>query len=130
MNFISRFNLLCASVALVSSFAANAETTGVKAEIFVQLGHRDSVNAVAFSPDARSIVSGGVGPSFRFGGNTPGTIKIWDVASGRELRTLSGHSSDVTAVAFSPDGRTIVSGSKDNTIKRWNVFSGVPSLQE
>jgi uncharacterized caspase-like protein len=52
------------------------------------------------------------------------TIKLWDVASGREIRTLSGHSSAVASVAFSPDGRTLASGSGDHTIKLWDVASG------
>jgi uncharacterized caspase-like protein len=52
------------------------------------------------------------------------TIKLWDVATGRELRTLSGHSRLVFSVAFSPDGKVIASGSQDNTIKLWEVATG------
>jgi COMPASS component SWD3 len=40
-----------------------------------------------------------------------GTIKLWDVKTGREIRTLKGHSSFINSVAFSPDGRIIASGS-------------------
>jgi formylglycine-generating enzyme required for sulfatase activity len=52
------------------------------------------------------------------------TIKLWDVASGVELRTLKGHSHYVTSVSFSPDGRQIVSGSADNKVKLWDAESG------
>ncbi len=52
------------------------------------------------------------------------TIKLWDVASGRELRTLSGHTDPVSSVAFSPDGNVLASGGGDNTIKLWDVASG------
>ena len=39
------------------------------------------------------------------------TIKLWDVSTGREIRTLVGSEGEITAVAFSPDGRTLVSAS-------------------
>jgi len=79
--------------------------------------------SAAYSPDSRTIVTG----------TEKGFIKIWDVASGRKLNTLSGHnnsvksggSTDVTSVSFSPDGRTVLSGSSDSTLKLWDVTSGV-----
>ncbi|MEW6498220.1 MAG: serine/threonine-protein kinase [Cyanobacteriota bacterium] len=47
------------------------------------------------------------------------TIKLWDCMTGQELCTLTGHKSWVHTVAFSPDGKTIISGSGDNQIKIW-----------
>ena len=79
-----------------------------------QLGHSSIVEAVSFSPDGRTIVSG----------SGDRTLKLWDTASGRELRTLNGHTDNVRSVAFSLDGRTIVSVSGDNTIKLWDTASG------
>jgi WD40 repeat protein len=52
------------------------------------------------------------------------TIKLWEVASGSEVRSLSGHTNYVYSVAFSPDGRLLASGSADYTIKLWEVASG------
>jgi WD40 repeat protein len=57
-------------------------------------------------------------------GSVDKTVKLWDMASGRELRTLSGHSEAVTSAAFSPDGRVLASGSDDKTIKLWDAASG------
>jgi hypothetical protein len=70
----------------------------VQQDIFAQLGHVNEVLAVAFSPDGRTALSG----------SWDDTLKLWDVATGRELRTFSGHSDKVASVAFSPDGRTAV----------------------
>jgi WD40 repeat protein len=45
---------------------------------------------------------------------------LWSV-DGRELKTFTGHSDSVYSVAFSPDGKTIATGSLDNTVKLWSV---------
>ncbi|MGK7901848.1 MAG: WD40 repeat domain-containing protein [Hormoscilla sp.] len=52
-------------------------------------------------------------------GSNDNTIKIWNLRSGRLLRTLTGHSGPVRSVAISPDGQLLASGSNDNTIKIW-----------
>jgi WD40 repeat protein len=49
------------------------------------------------------------------------TIKLWEVATGREVRTLKGHTWGVNSVAFSLDGKLLASGSADGTIKLWNI---------
>lgn len=51
-------------------------------------------------------------------------MKLWDVSTGAELRTLKGHSREVRSVAFSPNGKYLVSGSEDNSVKIWEVTSG------
>ena len=51
-------------------------------------------------------------------------IKLWDVKSGREIQTLNGHSASVNTIAFSPDGKSIVSGSSDMNIRIWDLETG------
>lgn len=51
-------------------------------------------------------------------------IQIWEAATGRLLTTLKGHLAPVRALAFSPDGRTLLSGSADSSIRLWDVNAG------
>ena len=104
-----------------------------------QSAHSNRVMSVAFSPDGKTIVSG----------SADKTLKVWDagawaliplnatltpktepplrVAASLELKAekQSAHSDFVRSVAFSPDGKTIVSGSGDKTLKVWDA--GTPS---
>ena len=77
------------------------------------------VEAVSFSPDCKSLAMAS------FGGN----LHLWDVASGKLLRTLKGHFSEVKAVAFSPEGRTLATAGADQTVRIWNVESGRELIQ-
>jgi WD40 repeat protein/uncharacterized caspase-like protein len=88
---------------------------GQRPQVVVQTGHAEFVRSVAFSPDGTLLASCG----------NDHKIKIWDVASGQELRTLNGHEGYVLAVSFSPDGLMLASlGYEDNAIKLWNVETG------
>jgi WD40 repeat protein len=84
-------------------------------------GHQDSVTSVSFSPDGKTLATG----------SRDNTIKIWTLATGKEIRTLNGHQSDITSVSFSPDGKTLATASIDNMIKLWNLDTGeeIPTLR-
>src|SRR5208282_5306230 len=65
-------------------------------EKVLQLGHSGTVRSVAFSPDGKTALSG----------SGDHTARLWDLATGREIRKFEGHSGEVSSVAFSPDGKT------------------------
>ncbi|MEK7270843.1 MAG: hypothetical protein AAB215_07900, partial [Planctomycetota bacterium] len=54
-------------------------------------------------------------------GSDDGTARIWEIASGAEARVLRGHGASVRAVAFSPDGRFVATGSSDTTAILWSA---------
>ncbi len=76
-----------------------------------------SYTIVKYSPDGRTIVTIPVGED-RFGG----TVRLWDVGTGKHLKTLKGHSNcDYNSVAYSPDSKTIATGHRDGTVLLWDV---------
>jgi WD40 repeat protein len=77
-------------------------------------GHTNGTWGVAFSPDGRHALSGA----------GDGTVRLWEVATGREVRRFSGHDGYVHGVAFSPDGRQALASSHDGTVRLWNVQTG------
>src|SRR5260370_25216745 len=51
-------------------------------------------------------------------------VRLWDVASGHEIRKLAGHEKGIYGLAFSPDGTTLASHSHDGTVRVWNPQMG------
>jgi WD40 repeat protein len=72
---------------------------------------------MSLSPDRTRVVTAGI----------DGMIRIWDLSNGKMLRVMVGHASDVSSVAWSPDGRLIASGGYgDSRIRVWNAANGMP----
>jgi len=77
-------------------------------------GHLNAITCMAISSDGKHVITGG----------QDNKIKLWEMATGREIRDFKGHTDVVTSVAFSPDNRQVVSGSRDRTLRTWDVSNG------
>jgi WD40 repeat protein len=76
--------------------------------------HSDTVFSVAFSPDDKTIVSGGAD---KF-------VKTFEVASGKFLKSFEGHTHHVMGVGWSSDGKLLASAGADNVVKLWDYEKG------
>lgn len=97
-------------IALAASFAspcAAQQKDVQKAELVVQTGHTDRATSLAFSPDGNYLVSS----------NSINTAKLWNIATGQEIRTLDGG-----RAIFSPDGKTFATSG--GALKLWNWRTG------
>ena len=92
----------------------------------------DFVKSV-FAETLSNVLSVAISPCGKFlaTGDANSEIRLWQVADGKQLLTLKGHTSWVLSVAWSPDGHTLASGSLDQTIRLWDVREGkcLESLQ-
>jgi WD40 repeat protein len=92
-------------------------------------GHKNKIYAVVFSPDGKTIVSGG----------QDGLVKIWDLATGREVKNLvvvpdPGDKFGVTNVVYSPDGRVLAASTQDGNVvlydtASWQAIKTLPAHQ-
>ncbi len=78
------------------------------------IGHHAAVRSVAYTPDGRFLVTAGY----------DNCVRVWGLASHKELRCLRGHTGPIISIAVCPDGRHAVSGSLDKTIRLWDLNAG------
>jgi WD40 repeat protein len=88
--------------------------TATGKEVHTLKGHRNDVDAVAFSPDGKRLASGG----------RDAVLKLWDVDAGTQVREFKGHTGIIQCLAFSPDGKTLASGSWDQSVRLWDLATG------
>jgi WD40 repeat protein len=68
----------------------------------------------SFWPDGKTILTYSEG----------GALRLWDVASGKEVRKVEQYAQDVESVAYSPDGKTLATASEDHTVRLWDFAGG------
>lgn len=78
------------------------------------VGHTSSIRACAFSPDGTRVVSAGEDL----------TIRVWEIATSKQIALLQGHNAPANDCAFSPDGLGVISASDDSTVRLWDAFTG------
>ncbi len=79
-----------------------------------RFNHGGAVWNLEFSPDGKYLLTACF----------DNTARLWDVATGRLVRTFTGHTASVNTARFSPDGALIVTGSDDHTARIWDVATG------
>lgn len=83
-------------------------------ETIIQKGHELAVVCVAISADSNYVATGSKDKS----------AKLWEMNTGREVRSFLGHEATVTSLAFTSDGHTLITGGNDKSIRLWEVATG------
>jgi len=81
------------------------------------LRSEEYILSVAIAPDGRIAATGGPG-------HNCGILSFWDLSTGQRLRVCRGHQGGITCLSFTPDGRRVVTGSIDRTLRLWDVQTG------
>ncbi|MGH2941218.1 MAG: TIR domain-containing protein [Solirubrobacteraceae bacterium] len=91
-------------------------------DLRTELRHGGEVRHVAFSGDGRWLVTAGLEP----------TARVWDVASGRQVAELRGHSRELVAVTFGPEAHQVLTASKDGTarVHECEACASLPQLRK
>jgi hypothetical protein len=89
------------------------------------VGQEGSVWGLAFAPDGREVAAVTATGGFDFHANgTDRVIRVWNVATGRPVRTLMGPAEGSRSVAWSADGRVLATGSEDGEVRLWELLTG------
>ncbi|MCF0234428.1 MAG: hypothetical protein HUK22_05555 [Thermoguttaceae bacterium] len=102
------------------STESNSETDAAARPLLEIPGHVDWVRAISLSPNNRYLVSGA----------WDSRVRVWDLASGKLVRTLDAEIKNIERVTFAPDGRTIAVGTSGGAVSLWDGASGRELYQQ
>lgn len=112
--------------ALALALAANSGTPVIQSEVVlseaayargtrqIYMGHQAGVQALALSPNGRTLLSG----------SDDKTLILWDTATATTIRTFTGHTGKLLSISISPDGKRAVSSAEDKNVILWDISSG------
>jgi WD40 repeat protein len=83
-----------------------------------------TVGSLAFSPDGLLLAAGFGAPTYHQWNEYDQVVKVWQVDTLQEIHTLRGHRNNVSDVAFTRDGKTLISAASDHMVRFWDVGSG------
>jgi len=95
---------------ILNSFLSKSQSI----ETIIQKGHELAVIAVAISPDSNYVATGSRDKS----------AKLWELSSGREVRSFLGHEASVNSLDFSHNGKYLITSSGDNSVRIWETETG------
>jgi WD40 repeat protein len=96
-------------LAILSLFATHLYSQNN--ELIIRQGHRDVINMVRYMPDGQHVMTAGEDK----------IIKMWDVNTGIDVQSFTGHEAPVKCITITDDGNTMISGDKDGKILIWNI---------
>jgi len=114
LDGVSKKSLNVKELQTLSQQAVEARFRGSQRKKCILEGHEDHITSIHLSADGTKLLSG----------SRDKTLRLWDVSSGRCIRTFKGHSGEVNSVALSHDGRWALSGSQDTTVRLWDIHTG------
>jgi len=109
-----KFNLAIMAIVFACFWLTPFHLFAQKPDLIVPTGHSGTVSSLKFTPDGKYLISGCYDRS----------IKMWDVATGSEIRTFSGHIDCVSSIDISADGKYLVSAANKDNLKLWDLYTG------
>lgn len=82
--------------------------------VLIEFGNEGGIDAVAFSPDSKSVLTGSL----------DGEVHLWNIETGKMVQTFKAHSKEVFALSFNSDGAYVFAGSVNGTITIWETATG------